>query len=163
MANGAKQLPNQCWLLISEVPWHSDQSNCPASYHSENSNFIFIFTSPSGQWVISCNGVSHTAGSSRNNERCFEGLLWHTHSNIQIFTSCSGRDKPWRTDCIPMAIKRHVWVGYGFSTPTTNAFVCCIVHLPMRYNIELHTNGDLYLILGLLVIKIVIRPLQANR
>ena len=49
---------NQCWLLISNVPWHSHESNCTASaptniLHSKFQNYTFEIaaTSPRGQWV----------------------------------------------------------------------------------------------------------------
>ena len=49
---------NQCWLLVSEVFWHSPDSNFTTSAQAinlynmlENDTFKIIPTSPNGQWV----------------------------------------------------------------------------------------------------------------
>ena len=57
---------NQCWLLISEVLWHSPKSNLTVSaqatiLYNEFENYTFKITaiSPRGQWVKSVSQLSY--------------------------------------------------------------------------------------------------------
>ena len=73
---------NQCWLILSEVLWHSPEINFTASaqatiLHNEVDNYTLEITgtSPRGQWVIeellSPRHFQHRIGGCRQNSSCW--------------------------------------------------------------------------------------------
>ena len=58
LPDGTKPLSNQCWLIITEVLWHSPESNLTENAQTiilwidfDNHTFKIIATSPRGQRV----------------------------------------------------------------------------------------------------------------
>ena len=75
--------PNQCWLIISEVLWHSPDGNFTENaqhiypwYDLENYEFKTTATSPRAQWVeLMVQTISHEMGCTILNTMTYHTLM----------------------------------------------------------------------------------------